>query len=282
MAITATQKTNVVIPEVMADMIREELPARLAFGAFLDINTDLVGVPGDTITLPKWSLIDVAEDVSEMAEIPYSTLKSSKTKIEIKKVGRGVEISDEAQLSGMGNPMEEAKEQILMAIARKIDADALVMFKGATLKYNRKSTELSYDVICDALTKFGEKVDVDRVMYVTPEQYAKLRKDPNWIKMADLTGVPVGVSGVVGKMASVFIKVTNADLDASGAVANVILEGKCGTLALKREANVETARDIDKKATKINADQFYGMGIKDDTKVLVLTTKKSTVTASEM
>ena len=44
---------------------------------------------------------------------------------------------------------------------------------------------------------------------------------------------------------------------------------------------MEKERDIDHKATKVNIDQHYGIYIKDDTKVLLLTTKKPEITASE-
>lgn len=277
-----TRLAEMIIPEVMEDMIREKLPHALVFGAFLDINRTLQGVPGDTITVPKWGLIGAAQDVAELEAIPYEKLSSSKTTMTIKKIGKGVEISDEALLSGYGDPLGEATTQLMMSVARKIDEDALDMFKKAKLTYNRKTDELSYDVVADALVKFGEDIDKPRVLWVTPEQYAQIRKDPNFINSKDLAGEPIIMSGVVGKMMSVYIKVTgNKALEKGATIQNIVIEPGAGKLLLKRAANIEKERDIDHKSTKTNIDQHYGMYIADDTKVLVLTTKKPTIKPSE-
>lgn len=274
MALTTTK--DVIIAEVLADMVREELPHKLAFGAFLDIDDTLVGRPGDTVKITKWKLIGEAKDVAEGEEIDYSQLKAEEDEMKIKKIGAGLELTDEMLLSAYGKPLEEAKEQLALAMARKIDSDALKMFQDEGLKVDKATVELSYDTLVDALVGFGEKVDVDRVMYVTASQYAKLRKDPNWIKMADLTGVPVGISGIVGKMSSVFIKVSAHPALIDGeTVKNPIMEFKAGKLILKRDMNLETARNIKKKTTELAADQHLGMHIKDETKAMVLITKNT-------
>lgn len=49
-------------------------------------------------------------------------------------------------------------------------------------------------------------------------------------------------------------------------------------LVKKRDAQIETDRDIDHKATKITIDQHYVIAIKDDTKVLKISTLKPTIT----
>lgn len=97
-----TRLEHLIIPEVMADMIRQELPHKLVFAPLLSVDTTLEGVPGNTVTVPKWGLIGVAEDVAELAAIPYENLTTSKTSMTIKKVGKGVQFSDEALLSGYG------------------------------------------------------------------------------------------------------------------------------------------------------------------------------------
>ena len=277
-----TRVQDMVIPEVMEAMVREKLPHALVFGAFLGIDRTLQGVPGNVVTVPKWGLIGPAEDVAELGAIPYEKLSTSKDFMTIKKAGKGVQISDEAILSGFGDPLGEATTQLTMSVARKLDADALEMFKGAKLRYSRKSEELSYGVIADAMVTFGEDVDKPRVIWVTPEQYAQLRKDPNFIGLKDLAGEPLIMSGVVGKIMSLQVKVTaNKNLEEDGVIKNLILEPEAGKLLLKRDANIETERDIDHKATKANIDQHYGMYVADDTKILVLTTKKPTIKASE-
>lgn len=277
-----TKVQDLIIPEVMADMIREKLPNELVFGPLLSIDTKLQGIPGNTVTVPKWGLIGAAEDVAELAAIPYEKLTTSKTTMTIKKIGKGVHFSDEALLSGYGDPLGEGTAQLRIAIARKIDADALVEIKKAKLKYNRKSVELSYDVLADGLTKFGERINTARVMFITPDQYAQLRKDKNFLALKDIAGKPLLMTGVIGELCGVQLVVSaNADLVSGETIINPIIEAGAIALLLKRSPLIEKERDIDHKATKVNIDQHYGMYIKDDTKILLLTTKKPEITASE-
>lgn len=277
-----TKVQDLIIPEVMADMIREKLPNELVFGPLLSIDTKLQGIPGNTVTVPKWGLIGAAEDVAELAAIPYEKLTTSKTTMTIKKIGKGVHFSDEALLSGYGDPLGEGTAQLGISLARKIDADTLAEIKKAKLKYNRKSEVLSYDIVADGLTKFGERISVTRVMFITPEQYAALRKDKNFLALKDLAGKPILMSGVVGELCGVQLVVSaNSDLVNGETIVNPIVEAGAVALLLKRAPLIEKERDIDHKATKVNVDQHYGMYIKDDTKILLLTTKKPEITASE-
>lgn len=277
-----TKVRDLIVPEVMEEMIREKLPNQLVFSPLLNINDKLEGIPGNTITVPKFGLIGMAEDVAELGAIPYEKLTTSKTTVTIKKVGKGVQFSDEAILSGFGDPLGEGTEQLGIAVARKIDADTLAEIKKAKLKYNRKSVSLSYDVLADGLTKFGERINVPRVMFITPDQYAELRKDKNFLALKDMAGKPLLMTGVIGELCGVQLVVTsNADLVSGAEIVNPIVEAGAVGLLLKRKPFVETDRDIDHKATKINVDQHYGIYIKDDSKILLLTTKKPEITASE-
>ena len=49
-----TKLENLIVPEVMADMIRQELPHKLVFAPLLVIDNRLEGIPGNTLTVPKW------------------------------------------------------------------------------------------------------------------------------------------------------------------------------------------------------------------------------------
>ena len=178
--------------------------------------------------------------------------------------------------------MGEGVSQLTVSVARKIDSDVLDEIKKAKLKYNRKSVKLSYDVLADALTKFGEKIDTPRVMFITPDQYADLRKDKNFLALKDIAGKPLMMSGVIGELCGVQLVVTsNPGIIKGNEVTNPIVEAGAIGLLLKRSPQVEKARDIDHKATKVNIDQHYGLYIKNDIKILLLITKKPDITVSE-
>ena len=54
---TQTKLSNIVNPEVMADMISANLPSKIKFSPLARIDTTLVGQAGDTITIPKFNYV---------------------------------------------------------------------------------------------------------------------------------------------------------------------------------------------------------------------------------
>ncbi len=52
---TMTKLTNLVNPQVMADMISAELPAKIKVAPLAKIDNTLVGRAGNTITVPSFA-----------------------------------------------------------------------------------------------------------------------------------------------------------------------------------------------------------------------------------
>jgi N4-gp56 family major capsid protein len=50
-----TKLTNLVNPQVMADMVSARLPKKIKFTPIARIDNTLVGRPGNTITVPKYA-----------------------------------------------------------------------------------------------------------------------------------------------------------------------------------------------------------------------------------
>lgn len=71
-----TQISNLVNPEVMADMISAALPNAIRFRGIANINTDLQGRPGSTLSFPAWSYIGDATEVAEGQPIPLDQMLS--------------------------------------------------------------------------------------------------------------------------------------------------------------------------------------------------------------
>ena len=90
-----TKISNLVNPEVMADIISAGLPTKIKFAPLAKIDSTLVARPGNTITVPKFAYIGDAEDVAEGIAMNTVVLTATSTEATVKKVGKSVEITDE-------------------------------------------------------------------------------------------------------------------------------------------------------------------------------------------
>lgn len=279
---TATYLENLINPEVMADMISAQLPQMIRFTPIAPIDSTLEGQPGSEVTVPRFKYIGDAEDVAEGAAIDYSQLTTDTDKFTIKKAGKGVKITDEAALSGYGDPVGEAQKQITMSIAAKMDNDVLAAAKKARLTLPK--TAINLDLI-DAIEAAFNDDSSDRayeddasttgVLFMNPKDVSKLRKAAasDWTRATDL-GDSLLISGVFGELLGWQIVRTKK------MEVGTVLAVKPGALRIymKRGLLPEKGRDMDNKLTKFNADQHYGVAIYDDTKLLMVNPSTATAT----
>jgi N4-gp56 family major capsid protein len=189
---------DIINPEVMGDMIEAKIPHMLKFTPFAKVDTSLVGVAGDTKTVPSWNFIGAAEDVAEGAEITTKKLTASSTTFTIKKIMQSVGITQESINSGLGDPVAQAESQLAKAIAVKLDADVLAALLTAEQTFGAEApAKISYDGIVDATGVLDEEENTDKVMFVAPAQVTTLRKDANFIDK-NKYGNDVMVTGEIG------------------------------------------------------------------------------------
>ena len=207
----ATKLTDLFDPEVVADYIDKKLIDAIRLSPLARIDTTLVGRPGDELTMPYYNYVGDAEAVAEGADIPIAKLTQGTKKVKVSKVGRAVEFTDEAMLSGYDNDIaQEAADQVVVATNSKVEADLLKDAASsatltASIAYNATNVA---DGIADALTLFGEDIDGDKVIVVTPEFYARIRKSENWISGTEIGGEML-VRGVVGMIHGCQVIVSN-------------------------------------------------------------------------
>lgn len=262
-----TKLANLINPEVMADIIQAELPARIRFAnSIATLDATLTNRPGDTITVPVWAYIGNAADLAEgVADVPV-LLEASSTTATVKKAAKSVELTDEAVLSGYGDPMGEAARQLAMAIGAKVDADVLTAVKGGTLEYGDGSATISYAGAVGATMEFAdEDLGTQKFMFVHPNQYGELLLDDKFIVAAP----EVVRTGVVGYIAG-------CDVIVSKQLANgeaIIAKPGAVKIYMKRDVNVEMDRDILAKTNVIAADEHYVAVLADDSKVVLCSFK---------
>ena len=201
MANEVTKIADIIDPEVMADMISAKISDKIVVAPFAKIDTTLEGVPGDTITVPQYAYIGDAVDVAEGVAAETVKLTASTTTAKVKKAMKAVELTDEAVLSGYGNPVGETNNQLAKAIAAKVDNDAIDALQTAQLTYDGSSSVIKYSSVVDAIDLFEEEVNTDKVMFVDPKQITQLRKDSDFIS-ADKYPNNVMMLGEIGKIAN--------------------------------------------------------------------------------
>ncbi|MEE0802066.1 MAG: N4-gp56 family major capsid protein [Gemmiger sp.] len=200
MADTYTKISDLIDPEVMGDVVSARIPNKLRVAPFAKVDDTLAGVPGDTITVPAYAYIGDAADVAEGEAVSIEKMTTSVRRATVKKAMKGIGLTDEAVLSGYGNPVGEANTQLAMAIAAKIDNDCMEVLQGASLCFNSPDNPLSYTGLVDALDLFEEEQGTDKVIFVHPKQLTALRKSEDFLS-ADKYQSGVMVSGEIGMIA---------------------------------------------------------------------------------
>ena len=277
-----TKIANMINPEVMADVVRDKLTDLIKFTPLAKIDTTLQGRAGDTVTLPKFAYIGDAADVAEGEAIPMALLTTSTSKVKVKKAGKGIKLTDEAVLSGYGDPVGEGTNQLSLSIAAKVDNDCLAALSGIkanmTVDVSAKDTIGSH-VIADGLVKFGEDLEGEKVLLIAPAQLAQIRKDPDYLKPSEMTQKAI-MGGVIGEIWGCQICVSNKIKASGSKYTNYIVKPGALAIYLKRGVEVETARDISLKLTEITADEHYAVYLLDESKAIKLVTAENPVEAA--
>lgn len=273
---TQTKIAQLVNPEVLADMVSAKLPKMIKFTPLAYVERELVGQPGNTVTVAKWVYSGDAKDITEGEAIVPDQLTTDKSTMTIKKAGKGVEVTDEALLSGYGDPLGQAAHQISLAIANKVDNDLVVEAKKATQYIDDAPTTGA--ALDKALAVFEDEEDARYVAIVNPQDAIALRADTvkEWVRGSEI-GANIVVSGTFGETHGVQIvrskKVTKGKgflVKVSAVETDTDDVAKYGAFVinLKRDVAVETDRDILKKTTVITGDEHYGVYLYDPTKVV--------------
>lgn len=290
MANQTTKIADLINPQVMADMISAKIQKKIVVAPFAKIDTTLVGVPGNTITVPKYGYIGDAEDVAEGVAAGTVKLSTSSTTVTVKKAMKAVELTDEAILSGYGNPVGEINNQLAKAVAAKVDNDAMDALQEATLIYDGSAAGISYNAIVDAVDLFDEEVNSEKVMFINPKQVTVLRKDSNFISADKYTGQVI-LTGEIGMIANCrivpskkvpVVKVgdsTKVDCYACPIVklnsdAETEDDAAALTIYLKKDTSVETERNTLARLTDVSVDKHYAAALTNESKVVLAKIKK--------
>lgn len=291
MANQTTKLSDLINPQVMADMISAKIANKIVVAPFAKIDTTLQGVPGNTVTVPQYAYIGDAADIAEGVAAETVKLTASTTTVTVKKAMKAVELTDEAVLSGYGNPVGETNTQLAKSIASKVDSDAMTALQGAQLTYDGSAATIKYSGIVDAIDLFEEEVNSEKVIFVHPKQVTQLRKDSDFIS-ADKYKAGVILSGEIGMIANCRVvpskKVPVVKVGETGSQVDCYAcpivklnndaetedDAAALTIYLKRDTNVETDRVSLSRKTDISVDKHYAVALSNTSKVVLAKFKK--------
>lgn len=282
-----TMLNDIINPEVMGDMIEAKIPHMLKFTPFAKVDTSLVGVPGDTKTVPSWNFVGAAEDVAEGDEITTKKLTASSTTFTVKKAMQSVGITQESINSGLGDPVGQAETQLAKSLAVKVESDVLVALLTAEQSFDGSASVIKYTGIVDAVGVLNEEEITDKVLFVNPAQITALRKDSDFMDK-NKYGNDVMISGEIGMIAGCRIVPTRQVVknDSGNYVCPLVklepasadteyteTELPAVTIYVKKDTQVDHEWFPKKQTHDITAAKYYGVALTNAAKVVLATFK---------
>ncbi len=280
-----TTLSNLVDPQVLAEMIGAKLEKKIKIIPYAKLDTTLQGRAGSTVTIPKFTWDGQAELVAEGAAIPLRNLGTSTVAYTVSKAGIGGEITDEAALSGFGDPVGALGNGIAKSILAKCDGDAMSEMLTASTIYDANTASVAgdkiigYNAIVNSIDLFEEEENSEKVTFIHPLQVTALRLDSNFIDKTKY-GNEVMVSGEIGMVANSRIVPSKRVAMIGGCFYNPIVkltndietedDMPAITYYIKRGTNVEVERKARYRKTEITGDQMYVVALTNDSKIVIL------------
>ena len=279
--VTTLVNGDVFDPEVVSDMINAKVAKKAVMSGYIKVDSTLNGVPGSTVTVPRWGYIGEAIDLAEGQPIDTTKMAFTTAQYGIKKIGKGVMLTDEAQLSGYGNPVGTATNQIAMSISEKLDNDRVNVLYESKNVFDASSAAIKYTAIVDGVDMFGEEEESRKVILIHSKQKTQLRKDADFLA-ADKISTELLTNGAIGRIAGCDVVVSNKVKLEDGVYFNPIIkldnaaetedDLPAVTYFLKRGNLVEHERETG-VGDKIVCTAFGMPALTNESKVVILKTK---------
>lgn len=270
MSVTTTN--NLIIPEVVSSLIDGSLGDGVTLLPLAEQDDTLVGQPGDTLKFPVFSYIGKAAVVAENGQIIPGQLTASMKSVTVHKYAKAISISDEARLSGYGDPVGEGSRQLAHALDHAVDDDLFQCLNDVGVARKYVSSAISADTIADALTLFGEDPEGQKVFLTDAAGLAALRKDPDFVGRGDM-GEELVMHGAKGEVWGCEIVITNKVRDNARTREKNYFIVKPGALRLvnKQGALVEIQREPEYMRDNIFASLHCVPYLYDESKVVAIT-----------
>lgn len=280
--VTTLVNGDVFDPQVVSDMINAKVEKKAVMTGYIKVDSTLSGTPGSTVIVPRWGYIGEAVDLEEGQPIDTTKMAFTTAQYGIKKIGKGVMLTDEAQLSGYGNPMGTATSQIALSISEKLDNDRVAVLYESQNVVDASTSVIGYAPIVDGVDMFGEEEESRKVILIHSKQKTQIRKDKDNYVASDKISTELLANGAIGRIGGCDVVVSNKVKMVDGVYYNPIIKLNNDdeteddlpaiTYFLKRGNLVEHERETG-VGDKIVCTAFGMPALTNEAKVVILKTK---------
>ncbi|MER2006712.1 MAG: N4-gp56 family major capsid protein [Psychrobacillus sp.] len=259
-----TKASDLINPEVLADAISAKLPKAIRFAPYAKTDDTLVGVPGDTITRPKYGYVGAAEDLTEGVPMDTTKMSMTTTQVTVKEAGKAIEVTQTALITNVAGTLAEAENQLKLAMSDKIEIDYLAALNTSLLSFSGAPTTPS--AILDAIDVFGDEDETELVLFIHPKDYTKLVKNlftvgGNIQETAISKGQVAEVVGVKEIVKTKRLTEGTSFIQKFGAIE----------IINKKKVDVKTDYDILARTHVLAANAHYGINLYNDNGVVKIT-----------
>lgn len=271
-----------VIPEIFANSINEQLRLNLKAGTIAFDATDLVGEirnAGDTVIFPFLNRIKDAEELTDDVEVVPERVSMSELRAVIKEIGQAVRVLDKEEIQIKGGAMDKLIVQLAQSMAKKIDAslidsmDAEAVYKLAT----GGAENLTVTEMNGAIAKFGDQIDSDTFAgwLVNSRIVPDLMNMDAFVSTAKTfahEGNGVVKNGIVGYLYNVPVMVTNNNTfdEATGECKTYLVKKDAIGYVFQKDITVEEERLAKLRATDIVTTSLFATKLLDPKGVVIL------------
>lgn len=266
MANATTQVSNLVIPKVIGDAVQKKLGNLIKILPLCDVDTNLQGNQGNTITVPSWNYIGNANDVAEGATVTAENITAGSIDVIVKKAVKDIAMTDESILATNGEVVGQVETQLAVSIANKMDNDALAQAQATAvgagvpqIAQQIPTATISQAGLALLRVYFGEDLD-DTFLLISPADYAKVLSLPEFVAVEQGQAF---MSGHVGHVMGLQIVISGRVASGKG----VLLQRGGLGIAMKRDVNAESFRDMSTRTVRVGTDVHYACYVKNPARI---------------
>ncbi|PEO38290.1 phage major capsid protein [Bacillus wiedmannii] len=270
--VTDTSDVFPIIPQVIAGKIEEKLIKLIKFAPLCDVNTQLQGQAGMSVSFVTWEYIGKAKTYDEGAEIDREQIKAATKFFVVKKIAKDIQLTDESIIGTNGAVLNEVDQQLALSIADTMEDDVQAQLKA--LPAGRSTTaEITQAGLAKLRVAFGEDLETTALL-ISPVDYGKILAMPEFVAVAQ--GAQF-MAGHVGHVMGLNIVVSGRLAEKE---AYLVRAGGLG-LAIKRQVKVGHEDLYKQRSQVIGADVHYVAYVRDESKLLKVTLEEAAPTAPE-